>query len=91
MLSLVGFTVKNCRLVAAGFAVLALLLSHVYAYNSGKEAARVAILQAEVEAYKKRAEINENVESLSDYELCKRLPSRLRNDCDILRGANTAP
>lgn len=80
MLSLVGFTVKNWRLAAAGFAVLALLLSHVYAYNGGKEAARVAMLANTLKQIEERGLINEQVNRADIRDICLELGG-LPDDC----------
>lgn len=57
----------------------------LYAFNAGRNAERVAVLKAEVEAYKARNKVDEKVAGFDDVAICLRLGG-MPDECDQLRG-----
>lgn len=60
-----------------------------YTYNAGKEAERVEQLKEDVEAFKERNKINENVADMDDVAICLSLGGVL-DECEQLRGMDSA-
>lgn len=54
------------------------------AYESGKQAERVARLKADVEAYRKREGIEHEVHGMDRYRICLELGG-VQHDCEQLR------
>jgi len=69
----------------AGF----LTWSHLHAYRAGKQAERVARLEADVKAYEKREGIDHEVVGMDRYRICLELGG-VPDDCGQLRGLEEA-
>lgn len=60
-------------------------------YYKGIGAGRVAQLKDTVAAYETRKDIDQDTTDLRGYDLCLTLPGVLPEQCDELRGLDTAP
>lgn len=67
----------------------ALAWSHSWAYRSGAQSERVARLEADVDAYRKREGIDHEVDGMERYSICIDLGG-LPDDCEQLRRVDEA-